>query len=68
MHMQTIKDAFWFVKESKKFTGHGYLHMLFKEQLIRRTIYFCKQIKVDEKAYEQYGEAYYAMQDRTIEM
>ena len=50
--MQTIKEAFWFVKESKKFTGHGYLHMLFKEQLIRRTIYFCKQVKVDEKAYE----------------
>ena len=32
-----------FIRESKKFTGYGYFRMLFKENLIRKTIWFCKE-------------------------
>ena len=32
--MKHIKNAVWFIRESKKFTGYGYFRMLFKENLI----------------------------------
>lgn len=40
--MKHIKNAIWFIKESKKFTGYGYFRMLFKEHLIEKTIWFVK--------------------------
>ena len=36
--MKHIKNAVWFIRESKKFTGYGYFRMLFKENLIKKTI------------------------------
>ena len=45
MQVKDIKNAIWFIKESKKFTGYGYLRMLFKENLISKTIRFCKEVK-----------------------
>ena len=42
----SIKNAIWFIKESKKFTGYGSFRMLFKENLISKTIRFCKEVKV----------------------
>ena len=43
--MKDIKNAIWFIKKSKKFTGYGYFRMLFKENLIGKTIKFCKDVK-----------------------
>ena len=34
--MKHIKNAVWFIRESKKFTGYGYFRMLFKENLIKK--------------------------------
>ena len=42
--MKDIKNAIWFNKEKKKFTGYGYFRMLFKENLIGKTIWFCKEM------------------------
>ena len=42
--MKHIKNAIWFIKESKKFTGYGYFRMLFKERLIEKTIWFAKEM------------------------
>lgn len=42
--MKHIKNVVWFIRESKKFTGYGYFRMLFKENLIRKTIWFCKEM------------------------
>ena len=42
--MKHIKNAVWFIRESKKFTGYGYFRMLFKENLIKKTIWFCKEM------------------------
>lgn len=42
--MKHIKNAVWFIRESKKFTGYGYFRMLFKENLIGKTIWFCKEM------------------------
>lgn len=39
-----IKNAVWFIRESKKFTGYGYFRMLFKENLIKKTIWFIKEM------------------------
>lgn len=46
IQVKDIKNAIWFIKESKKFTGYGYFRMLFKENLISKTIRFCKEVKV----------------------
>lgn len=40
-----IKNAVWFIRESKKFTGFSYTKMLFKENLIGKTIWFCKEMR-----------------------
>ena len=42
--MKHIKNAVWFIRESKKFTGYGYFRMLFKENLIKKTIWFIKEM------------------------
>ena len=42
--VKDIKNAIWFIRESKKFTGYGYFRMLFKENLIGKTIWFCKEM------------------------
>lgn len=42
--MKDIKNAIWFIRESKKFTGYGYFRMLFKENLIKKTIWFIKEM------------------------
>ena len=39
-----IKNAVWFIRKSKKITGYGYFRMLFKENLIGKTIWFCKEM------------------------
>ena len=41
--MKDIKNAIWFIKESKKFTGYGYFRMLFKENLIGKQFDFAKK-------------------------
>ena len=43
-NVKHIKNAIWFIRESKKFTGYGYFRMLFKENLIRKTIWFVKEM------------------------
>lgn len=43
-NVKHIKNAVWFIRESKKFTGYGYFRMLFKENLIGKTIWFCKEM------------------------
>ena len=43
--MKDVKNAIWFIKESKKFTGYSYSRMLFKENLIGKTIWFCKEVR-----------------------
>ena len=43
MQVKDIKNAIWFIKESKKFTGYGYFRMLFKENLIRKQFGFAKR-------------------------
>ena len=42
--MKDIKNAIWFIRESKKFAGYGYFRMLFKENLIGKTIWFIKEM------------------------
>ena len=36
IQVKDIKNAIWFIRESKKFTGYGYFRMLFKENLIKK--------------------------------
>ena len=43
-NVKHIKNAVWFIRESKKFTGYGYFRMLFKENLIKKTIWFIKEM------------------------
>ena len=43
-NVKHIKNAIWFIRESKKFTGYGYFRMLFKENLIKKTIWFVKEM------------------------
>ena len=40
-----ITNAVWFIRKSKEFTGMGYTKMLFKENLIGKTIWFCKEMR-----------------------
>lgn len=40
-----IENAVWFIRESKKYTGLSYARMLFKENLIGRTVWFCKKMR-----------------------
>ena len=42
--LKTLKESIWFIRESKKFTGYSYSRMLFKENLIGKTIWFCKEM------------------------
>ena len=42
--MNDIKNAIWFIRESKMFTGYGYFRMLFKENLIGKTNWFIKEM------------------------
>ena len=44
IQVKDIKNAIWFIRESKKFTEYGYFRMLFKENLIGKTIWFCKEM------------------------
>ena len=53
--MKDIKNAIWFIKESKKFTGYGYFRMLFKESLIRKTKRFYKEMNECCKKYSLKG-------------
>ena len=44
MIKQHINNAIWFIRKSKKFTGYGYCKMLFTQNLIGKTIWFCKEM------------------------
>lgn len=64
-----IRYAAWFISKSKDFTGHGYIRLLFKEHLIRRTIWYVKQNIFDEKMEKKYGtQEYYLLRNRIIEV
>ena len=43
IQVKDIKNAIWFIRESKKFTGYGYFRMLFKENLIGKQFGFAKK-------------------------
>lgn len=40
-----IKDLIWFLKESKKHTGHSYLRIILIEKGLKRGITFAKSMK-----------------------
>jgi RimJ/RimL family protein N-acetyltransferase len=61
-----VERFFWFLKNSKGFTGHGYFRMIFKEKGIKRAIWFCRKMDYDDKMYKKYGPVYYALDNRVI--
>ena len=49
IQVKDIKNAIWFIRESKKFTGYGYFRMLFKENLIKKQFGLSKKWMSDVK-------------------
>lgn len=64
-----FKNAIWFIKQSKEFTGYSYTRMLFKEKLIRRTVKFILNTIEFDKLKKKYGSMNaYLITNRVIEM